>query len=194
MVRKKQKPAASTPLPVSPLTEQEISSFLTERDEAQQYRDALENSNHNLSPTEIVARHANLPAARQQVEKLDAHFKYLRGDHHLPVPPPAAAPSVIPVKTDGRMKIQAEAYEYWIQLKATGANPTIHSICDHMARWCAGNGVTTNTGVSPRPGTIRNTILGGSSGWVPPTHSRDQAKAHVAQLAQVAQPSPANPG
>jgi hypothetical protein len=193
-MRKSQKLKASPSLPISPLTDQEISSFLTELDEARQDLDALEKSGHNLSPTEIMARRTHLTTARKKVNELKAHMEYLRGDHHLPVSPPeAVTPNTIPVKIDGRMKIQAEAYEYWIRLKATGANPTINSTCESMARWCADNGVTTHTGVSPRAGTIRNSILGGSSGWTPPTHSRDQAKEHVAQLAQVAQPSPADP-
>ena len=102
----------------------------------------------------------------------------------------ATEPAPAGAKPDGRMRIQAEAYELWIRLKASGANPTVHSICGSMAKWCADNNITTHTGVTPRAGTIRNTILGGRSDWQPPKHSRDQAKDHVAQLAQVAQPNP----
>ena len=90
-------------------------------------------------------------------------------------------------KPDGRMLIQAEAYEYWLRLKASGANPTVNSICGPMAKWCSETGTTTHTGVTPTAGTLRNAILGGSSGWNPPTHNREQAKKHVAQLAQLAQ-------
>ena len=35
-----------------------------------------------------------------------------------------------------RMQIQAEAYELWLRLRASGCNPSVHSICDDMARWC----------------------------------------------------------
>lgn len=90
-------------------------------------------------------------------------------------------------KPDGRLLIQAEAYALWLRLKASGANPSVHSICEPMAKWCADTGTTTHTGVTPRAGTIRNTILGGSSGWQPPKHNREQAKKELAQLAQVAQ-------
>lgn len=90
-------------------------------------------------------------------------------------------------KPDGRLLIQAEAYALWLRLKASGANPSVNSICEPMAKWCADTGTTTHTGVTPRAGTIRNTILGGSSGWEPPKHTREQAKKELAQLAQVAQ-------
>ncbi len=196
-MRKNQKLAASSSLPASPLTDEEISAFITELYEAREYLEALEATRYNLNPSELVLRRTSLPAARKRVKDLETHLSSLRGDHYTPESAPAeTASSTSPAKTDGRMRIQAEAYEHWIRLKATGANPSIHSICDAMARWCADNGVTTRTGVSPKAGTIRNTILGGSSGWEPPTHSRDQAQAHVAQLAQlaqVAQPAPANP-
>jgi hypothetical protein len=45
--------------------------------------------------------------------------------------------------------------------------------------------------VTPTAGTIRNSILGGRN-WNPPTHSRDQARAYVEQLARAAQPQAAN--
>lgn len=175
------------------MTGDEIESFLTEVQEAQRYRDDLEIVRPDLSPTELVARMTNLPLARQRAKELENRLQELRGDALPETSAPAVTATSSAAKLDGRMKIQAEAYEHWIRLKAAGANPTIHSICDTLARWCADNGVTTHTGTTPRAGTIRNAILGGSSGWVPPMHSRNQAQEHVARLAQVAQPDPENP-
>lgn len=164
-----------------------INVFITEVYEARQYVEDLERKQVGLSVTEVIARRENLPTARKQLAELEKQLQELRGDDLSTSHVAAVGPSPTVAKPDGRMKIQAEAYEHWIRLKASGANPTINSICESLARWCADNGVTTQTGVTPRAGTIRNTILGGNSGWVPPAHSRDQAKAHVAQLAQVAQ-------
>lgn len=87
--------------------------------------------------------------------------------------------------TNWRMKIQAEAYEHWIRLLASGCSPTVHSILDYMAKWCETNNVRTDSGIFPRTGHIKNTVLGGGH-WMPPTISREQAKNHVAQVAQVA--------
>ena len=173
------------------MTDDEIEAFLTEIKAAQRYRDDLEIVRPDLSPTELVVRMTNLPLARQRAKELENRLKELRGDALPATPVPAVTATSSAVKPNGRMRIQAEAFEYWIRLKASGANPTINSICEDMAKWCADNNITTHTGVTPRAGTIRNTILGGSSGWQPPKHSRDQAKDHVAQLAQVAQPNPA---
>ena len=85
-----------------------------------------------------------------------------------------------------KLRIQAEAFEEWIRWLARGAQPSVNAISEQMARWCIDNEVRTRSGVNPRQGTIRNTILGGASGWKPPTLSREQARAHVARLAQVA--------
>ena len=167
-----------------------IDAFITEVYEARQYVADLERKQVGLPMTEIIARSENLPKARKQLAVLEKQLQELRGDVLSPSNGAAVGPSPTAAKPDGRMRIQAEAYEYWIRLKALGANPTVHSICEPMAKWCADNNVKTHTGVTPRGGTIRNTILGGSSGWQPPKHSRDQAKDHVAQLAQVAQPNP----
>lgn len=164
-----------------------IDAFITEVYDARQYVADLERRQVGLSVTEIVSRKENLPKARKELAALEKQLQELRGDVHSPSHGAAVGPSPTAAKPDGRMKIQAEAYEHWVRLKASGANPTVHSICDSMAKWCANNGVTTHTGVTPRAGTIRNTILGGNSGWKPPTHSRDQAQAHIEQLAQVAQ-------
>ena len=192
MAGNQRKPSASKSLPTSPMSDDEIGAFLTEVEEARRYRDDLEVVRPGLSPTEVIAQMTSLPRARQRATELERRLQDLRGDVLPDASIPASPATVNVAKADGRMKIQAEAFEYWIRLKAAGANPTIHSICDTLARWCADSGVTTHTGTTPRAGTIRNSILGGSSGWVPPTHSRDEAQEHVARLAQVAQPGPEN--
>jgi hypothetical protein len=178
---------APTSKPTGPMSPRDTEAFLDELYDARQYVEDLEKNQKNLPPTEIVARRQNLPAARQQKAELEKRLEELRGDIFSAPKVAPVGTSAVAAKPDGRMKIQAEAFEHWIRLKASGANPTINSICDAMAKWCADNNVTTKTGVTPRAGTIRNTILGGTTGWSPPTLSRDQAKAHVEQLAQVAQ-------
>lgn len=173
------------------MSEVDIGSFLTQHDEAKQYRDDLEKVRRELSLAEIIARKKELPLARKEFSELERKYLELRGDVVSKSQAATVRSTTVPAKPDGRAQIQAEAFEHWIRLKASGANPSVHSICDSIAKWCADNNITTHTGVTPMAGTIRNTILGGSSGWQPPKHSRDQAKEHVAQLAQVAQPDPA---
>ena len=175
-----------------PMSEEDVDVLLADLDEAKRNHQAWVTADTKGIPSEIKLRNKELPAAKQALAELEAKISKLRGDVF---PEPSAGPAVntnTSAKADGRMLIQQEAYEHWIRLKASGANPSVHSICDHMARWCADQHVTTQTGTTPAAGTIRNTILGGSSGWEPPTHSRDQAKEHVARLAQVAQPKPAS--
>lgn len=82
-----------------------------------------------------------------------------------------------------RLRIQEAAAEIWISWLARDANPTVHGISDELARWCSDNSVTTKGGICPKAGTLRNTVIGAGH-WTPPTLSRAQAKAHVAQLAQ----------
>jgi len=89
--------------------------------------------------------------------------------------------------TNYRHLIQEEAYQHWIRLRAMGCNPSVHSICGDMAKWCIDKNIRGGKGQNPRAGTIRNTILGGSSGWEPPDHSIEQAKKYVAELARTAQ-------
>ena len=109
--------------------------------------------------------------------------------------PQAMTPSPTPVETvgasgdveaDWRMQIQAEAYELWLRLRASGCNPTVYSICEDMAAWCIKQDIKGGKGQNPRAGTIRNSVLGGVH-WKPPHHSVEQAKKHVAQIAQTAQ-------
>jgi len=180
------------PTTTEPMSVKDIDALLSGLDEARANHQAWEAANPQGIPSEIKLRNKELPAAKLALAEIEAKVKELRGDFY----PEASAGAAVNVDTntkpDGRMLIQQEAYEHWIRLKASGANPSVHSICQHMAKWCGDNNVTTHTGTTPRAGTIRNAILGGSSGWEPPTHSRDQAREHVAQLAQVAQPSPAS--
>ena len=84
-----------------------------------------------------------------------------------------------------RLQIQHEATEEWIRWLARGGNPTVHGILDTIASWCVKNEIRTAGGVNPKAGTIRNTILGAKH-WTPPTMTRQQAKKHVEQRAQVA--------
>lgn len=88
--------------------------------------------------------------------------------------------------TNWRMKIQTEAYEHWTRLLASGCSPSVHSILDYMAKWCEKNNVRTDTGIFPRAGHIKNTVLCARV-WTPPTISREEAKKRVAQAEQVAQ-------
>ncbi|MDI1259587.1 hypothetical protein [Aquabacterium sp.] len=89
---------------------------------------------------------------------------------------------------DPRMRIQAAAAEYWIELLAKNCNPTVHGISEYIAKWCAENEVRTKGNVNPRAETIRNSILNSQS-WTPPTMSREKASAHVQAKKQVAQPA-----
>lgn len=111
----------------------------------------------------------------------------------VPTEPPAplmvtesASDSVEPDAPDWRMQIQAEAYERWLRLRASGCNPTVHSICDDIAKWCIEQNIKGGKGQNPRAGTIRNTVLGAGH-WTPPHHSVAEAKKHVAQIARTAQ-------
>ena len=126
---------------------------------------------------------------------LDSNFP--RGTPAGPVKPAAAGAPVATVsasakkadaKPNGNWKnqIQAAAYEHWITLRASGANPTVHSILDRMANWCSQNDVKTDGGIHPSSGYLRTHVLGGKH-WTPPKHSVEQAKRHVEQAAQVAQ-------
>jgi hypothetical protein len=97
---------------------------------------------------------------------------------------------VQPCLEDPRMRIQAEAAEYWISLLAMNCQPTVHGISKHMAKWCAENEVRTKGNVNPSAGTIRNTILNGKN-WTHPQMTRVKAREHVEakkQAAQVSQP------
>lgn len=101
------------------------------------------------------------------------------------------APMVdVPTKTaplsNWKYKVQAEAWEHWLRLRAYGCNPSVHSICEDMARWCTKENIKGGKGQNPRAGTIRNTVLGAGH-WTPPSHSVAEATKYLAQIAQTAQ-------
>jgi hypothetical protein len=85
-----------------------------------------------------------------------------------------------------RHRVQEEAWEHWLQLRASGGNPTVHSICDFIAKWCTDQDIKGGKGQNPRAGTLRNTVLGAGH-WTPPPHSVEEAKKHIAQIEQTSQ-------
>ena len=162
-----------------------VDAFLTDLYEARRFRDDLEKDRRDLSLTEVILRKEQLPLARKRVAELEQRYRELRGDCYVdPDHTNQTVPEHAPIE-DWRMKFQAEAWEYWIRLVASGCNPTVHSILDPMVIWGRENDVRSVSGIYPSSGHLRNTVLGGKH-WKPPTHSVEQAKAHVAQLAQVA--------
>lgn len=130
--------------------------------------------------------------------------KKMRDNALSPAPPLSATPSPAPAeaqtacarsrkKSDNwKMLVQMQAREYWLVLRAAGANPTVSSILDRMARWCSENDVKTSSGIYPTPGYLRTHVLGGKH-WTQPSDSVQQAKRHVAQAAQIAQEDVAQP-
>lgn len=84
---------------------------------------------------------------------------------------PAAKPQAEPAGAElahWKMRVQSAAAEHWKTLRASGANPTVNSIVDWMARWCKENDVRTDGGVNPSSGYLRTHVLGGGH-WTPPT-------------------------
>ena len=98
----------------------------------------------------------------------------------------SASDGVKAIVPDWRMQIQAEAYELWLRLRASGCNPSVYSICEDMAKWCSKSNIKGGKNQNPRAGTIRNTVLGAGH-WNPPPHSVEQAKKYIAQIARTAQ-------
>jgi hypothetical protein len=91
-------------------------------------------------------------------------------------------------KHDWRMSVQAEAYQQWVRLVSSGANPTIRSICDWVAQWCVKNEVRTDSlKIFPNSEYLRTHVLSGKL-WHPP-HGLTvaDAKAHVEQMEQMEQ-------
>jgi len=106
-----------------------------------------------------------------------------------PAPAESASDGPATAVPNWKMRVQTEATELFIRLLASGANPTPHSILDSMVTWCCNNEIKTdgkNGGINPSKGYLRTHVLGGRH-WTPPTMSREQAKKHIAQVAQVAQ-------
>lgn len=100
--------------------------------------------------------------------------------------PEVASEGTAPAVPNWKMRVQTEATELFIRLLASGANPTQHSILDSMVTWCCNHEIKTdgkNGGINPSRGYLRTHVLGGGH-WTPPTMSREQAKKHVAQVAQ----------
>ena len=86
-----------------------------------------------------------------------------------------------------KMRVQAEAYRYWLQLRAAGANPTVTSIRPHLVTWCKEQNVVTDRKINPSDGYLRTHVLSGSH-WNPPeTMTPDKAKQLLEQTAQTAQ-------
>lgn len=172
--------------PVTPLSDADIDDFLCQLYEARELRDDLVRANHGGIPTQIVARAAALNTARTNLAPLEDRYLVLRGDFDV-VASPSTPQTRMP--SNWRMRIQAEAWEHWLRLRATGCNPSVHSISEDLARWCITHDVRGGTNQNPRAGTIRNTVLGASH-WTPPQHSVEKAKEYIAQIAQVAQLNP----
>ncbi len=149
---------------------------------------------------------ASAPTVREVAEK-QRTLSELTAKHHLmnedalfwesqqpapaqtpatPAPVVAASDGTAPALPNWKMRVQAEATELFIRLLASGANPTPHSILDSLVTWCRDNEIKTagkNGGINPSNGYLRTHVLGGGH-WTPPTMSREQAKRHVAQVAQ----------
>lgn len=89
---------------------------------------------------------------------------------------------------DWKMQCQAEAYEQWTRLRASGASPSVRAISVHVAKWCRSNDVRTEGyGKHPAPTYLKTHVLGGKN-WIPPLNmSVEAAKAHVAQAKIMAQ-------
>lgn len=105
--------------------------------------------------------------------------------HGAATPAPVVADGEVtdPAKPNWRHLIQAEAWEHWLRLRASGCNPSVYSISGDLAKWCADKGIKGDKGQDPKAGTIRNSVLGGGN-WTPPHHSVSEAKKYIAQTAQ----------
>lgn len=73
-----------------------------------------------------------------------------------------------PIGDNWKMRVQAEAAARFLRLRTVGANPTVHSMLDDMAKWCRENGIKTGGGIYPSPGYLRTHVLGGKH-WTPPS-------------------------
>jgi len=100
-----------------------------------------------------------------------------------PAPVESGSDGPAPAVPNWKMRVQTEATELFLRLLASGANPTPHSLVKPMAQWCRDNDIFTDGGINPSDGYLRTHVLGGGH-WTPPTMSREQAKKHVAQVAQ----------
>ena len=123
-------------------------------------------SRSDESASDAAIKQDRLRSISKQLADLEARHKSLRGDD-LPtgIPDVPVAGSVAP--NDWKSRIQIKASEHWKSLRASGANPTVHSIVPFIARWCRENGVKTSSHINPRERYIREHVLGGKH-WTPP--------------------------
>ena len=129
-----------------------------------------------------------LKKARRNKSGMNALQKVLAGaQDEAPISVPE-----IRVKGAWRACVQEAAYLRWCEINASGATPSVHSICPLMAQWCVENNVKNDFNQHPSAGSIRNSVLNAKS-WEPPRMSREDAKKwvtsanSVAQVARVAQ-------
>ena len=104
-------------------------------------------------------------------------------------PDTAPAPQVDvpePITANWKMRTQAEAHRLFLVLRASGANPTVHSILDQMASWCRKNDVKASRGTYPSAEYLRVHVLSGKH-WQAPTHSVEQAIKALEQIEQIEQ-------
>lgn len=73
--------------------------------------------------------------------------------------------SLVPATTHWKMQVQVEAARRLKSLRNSGANPTVHSILDDMAKWCIQNGVKTDSGIFPSANYLRTHVLSGKH-WI----------------------------
>lgn len=83
------------------------------------------------------------------------------------VPAEVASPKVASAPANWKMRVQAEAADHWRTLRASGANPTVASILDRMARWCRENDVRTDGNINPCANYLRTHVLAAKH-WTPP--------------------------
>jgi len=136
-----------------------------------------------MSISEIQYRDGRLKELSDELARLQQPAQDQTAATPAPVVVASNGPALLPAVPNWKMRVQAEATELFLRLLASGANPTPHSILDSMAQWCRDNEIKTATNINPSANYLRTHVLGGKH-WPPPTMSREQAKKHVAQVAQ----------
>ena len=99
-----------------------------------------------------------------------------------PLPTVGLEEEIIDPGDDWKMQCQIEAYAQWIRLRATGANPSVRGMSEHVSKWCKENDVrTSGSDKYPSSTYLKTHVLGGKH-WQPPLNMSVQAaKAKVAQ-------------
>ena len=123
-------------------------------------------SRSDASASDAAIKEDRLKSISKQLAELEARHKSLRGDD----PPTGISGAPIAgsaASNDWKSRIQIKASEHWKSLRASGANPTVHSIVPFIARWCRENGVKTSSWINPSERYIREHVLGGKH-WTPP--------------------------